>query len=119
MPPVSPNTAAYFTLINHGDANELISVSTPVAREAQLHTLVTENDVVKMRQVNGFPVEAHGMLMLGERGDHIMLLGLHAPLVEGEMVAFELTFKSGEIVKISLPVSKVSVAADDHHHHHH
>ncbi|MCH4295741.1 MULTISPECIES: copper chaperone PCu(A)C [Shewanella] len=119
MPPASPNTAAYFTLINHGEANELVAVSTPVAREAQLHTLVTENDVVKMRQVTGFPVDAHGTLALGEQGDHVMLLGLKAPLAEGETVALELTFKSGETVEISLPVSKAAAAADEHHHHHH
>lgn len=119
MPPASPNTAAYFTLLNHGEADELVAVTTPVANEAQLHTLISENDVVKMRLVSGFAVGAHGTLTLAEQGDHVMLLGLKAPLAEGDTVTLRLSFKSGETLEISLPVSKAAAAGDEHHHHHH
>ncbi|QYK04678.1 copper chaperone PCu(A)C [Shewanella zhangzhouensis] len=120
MPPSSPNTAAYFTLENHGPSTELIAVETNIAKEAQLHTLLTENDIVKMRQVEGFDLPSHGTLKLGEQGDHVMLLGLASPLAEGNMVTLLLKFKDGQTLEIKLPVAKAGNAqADEHHHHHH
>lgn len=120
MPPSAPNTAAYFTLENHGPATELVAVESSIAKEAQLHTLLTENDIVKMRQVEGFDLPSHGTLKLGEQGDHVMLLGLASPLAEGNMVTLLLTFKDGQTLEIQLPVAKAGNAqADEHHHHHH
>lgn len=121
MPPSVPNTAAYFNLMNHGSAVKLVAVTTDVANEAQLHTLVEENGVVKMRQQPSFNLEEHGHLTLAPSGDHIMLLGLKKPLIVGESVDLTLTFDNGTKQTISLMVSKQELANQDggeHHHHH-
>ncbi|WP_144211268.1 copper chaperone PCu(A)C [Shewanella donghaensis] len=122
MPASVPNTAAYLTLMNHSDnAVSLVSVTTPVAKEAQLHTLIEENGVVKMRQVEGFDIESHGTLMLQPSGNHIMLLSLTKSLMVGDKVPLTLTFSDGEQLDIELIVAKKSASdiEESHHHHHH
>ena len=119
MPASVPNTAAYITLENHGPATRLVSVTAPFAKEAQLHTLVDENGMIKMRQVDGFDIDSHGSLVLSESGNHIMLLGLHAPLAEDSKVKLTLNFADGQQQVISLPVKKPAGSAESEHHHHH
>lgn len=119
MPASVPNTAAYITLENHGPATRLVAVSAAFAKEAQLHTLVDENGMIKMRQVDGFDIESHSSLVLSESGNHIMLLGLHAPLAEDSKVELTLSFADGQQQVISLPVKKQAVSAESEHHHHH
>lgn len=119
MPPSVPNTAAYITLENHGPATRLIAVEAPFAKEAQLHTLIDEDGMIKMRQVDGFDIDSHGSLVLSESGNHIMLLGLTAPLAEESKVDLILTFSDGKQQLISLPVKKQASSAESEHHHHH
>ncbi|AVI66554.1 MULTISPECIES: copper chaperone PCu(A)C [Shewanella] len=121
MPETVPNTAAYFTLENHTDkAIRLIGVSTTVAKDAQLHTIIEDQGMVKMRHVEGFDIPSHGTLTLTPSGDHVMLLGLKAPLVLEQQVELQLEFDGGEKMAITLPVSKAAEnAAEQEHHHHH
>ncbi|WP_299805919.1 copper chaperone PCu(A)C [uncultured Shewanella sp.] len=119
MPPSVPNSAAYITVENHGDATRLVTVDAPFAKEAQLHTLIEEDGMIKMRQVEGFDIDSHGSLVLSESGNHIMLMGLTSPLVIGSTVDMTLKFADGTKQKISLPVKKQAEQSDGAHHHHH
>jgi periplasmic copper chaperone A len=123
MPPGVPNSAAYFTLENHGPAQRLLSVTTNAAKEAQLHTLIEEEGLVKMRQVASYDIPSHGRLVLQPSANHIMLLGLTAPLSPGQEISLILTFDGGQTMDISLPVRKADspsapVAEQGEHHHH-
>ena len=121
MPPSVPNTAAYFTLMNHGPELDLVGVETDVAGEAQLHTLIEEDGVIKMRQLPKFTLASHSNLELKPSGDHVMLLGLKQPLIEGQEVLLRLKFSDGSEQQVTLPVSKQTMATQDggeHHHHH-
>lgn len=119
MPATVPNSAAYITIENHGDATRLVAVDAPFATEAQLHTLIEENGMIKMRQVEGFDIDSHGSLVLSESGNHIMLMGLKKPLVIDSNVKLLLKFANGSEQEISLPVKKQVEQSDDAHHHHH
>ncbi|MEC4728582.1 copper chaperone PCu(A)C [Shewanella sp. D64] len=119
MPPNVPNSAAYFTLMNHGSSVNLIGVEVAFANEAQLHTVLEEDGMVKMRQVPNFEIPEHGRLTLSESGEHVMLLGLNQPLVSGESVDLMLKFDDGSKLPISLKVSKQGMAKMDGHEHHH
>ncbi|QLE87911.1 copper chaperone PCu(A)C [Shewanella sp. Scap07] len=119
MPASVPNTAAYFVLQNHGPNLELVSVDVDFAKEAQLHTVIEENGVVKMRQVNSFSVPMHGELRLDESGEHVMLMGLKHQLPVGQNVELVLHFNDGSQLPISLKVSKQDMAKEGGHHHHH
>ncbi|MGL5047243.1 MAG: copper chaperone PCu(A)C [Shewanella sp.] len=120
MPETVPNTAAYFTLENQTDkAVRLIGVDTSVAKEAQLHTIIEDQGMVKMRHVEGFDIPSHGVLTLTPSGEHVMLLGLKAPLVLDQQVELQLEFDDGKKMAITLPVTKTAenTAAQKHHHH--
>lgn len=119
MPPSVPNSAAYFTLMNHGSSVNLIGIEVAFANEAQLHTVLEEDGMVKMRQVPSFEIPEHGRLTLSESGEHVMLLGLNQPLVSGESVDLMLKFDDGSKLSISLKVSKQGMAKMDGHEHHH
>ncbi len=125
MPPSVPNTAAYLTLVNHGEHKRLVAVKTSVAKEAQLHTMSMDGGVMKMREVEGFDLPMHGTLSLEPSGNHIMILGLHKPLAIDQEIDLSLIFADGETMEIVLPVKKLKKGhsmsnhhGHEHHHHH-
>lgn len=92
--------AIFLELMNHGEDDRLIAVSSPLAKNTQLHThLEDANGVVKMRHVeDGFAIAAGERLLLERGGKHVMLLGLTEPLEDGASVPLTLTFeKAGEV----------------------
>ena len=117
LPPTVPNTAAYFTLKNNSIEIKLVKASTTAAKEAQLHTLLEENGVVKMRQVDGYIVPANSQLELSPSGNHIMIIGLTKPLKVGQLVPITLSFSDGSQNTIELPVQKANNQMEHHHHH--
>lgn len=117
MPPSVPNTAAYLTLKNSGEPLKLVGVTTNIAKEAQLHTLIEDNGLMKMRQVDAFNIGSHQTLTLSPSADHIMLLGLNRPLKIEQQVKLTLMFDNKQTLVIHLPVLKSQSAEMSHHHH--
>ena len=92
------NSAAFMTIHNAGDADRLVAAAADVSERVELHTHMMEGDVMKMRQVEAIEVPAGGMAELQPGGFHVMLIGLKAPLKEGEHFPLTLTFeKAGEM----------------------
>jgi copper(I)-binding protein len=83
--------AVYMTVETAGD-DRLVAVSTPAAKEAQLHQMTMDNGVMKMRQVEGVDLPAGKAVTLKPGGYHIMLLGLVEPLREGQTFPLTLGF---------------------------
>lgn len=96
---LAKNGAAFLTVKNMtGEADRLIGVRSDVAARTELHTHLKEDGVMKMRRVEAIEVPADGMAMLAPGGDHVMFMGLKAPLKEGETFPLTLIFeKAGEI----------------------
>ncbi|WP_299002293.1 copper chaperone PCu(A)C [uncultured Shewanella sp.] len=117
MPSSVPNSAAYLSLGNSGKAMDLVSVRTDVAKEAQLHRLIEDNGMIKMRQADKFILPSKGKLTLSETGNHIMLIGLNRTLDVGDTVDLVLLFDNGETLPVSLPVKKQQSASAAHSHH--
>lgn len=89
-------TAAYFTIVNAGGADRLLSVASPAA-EASLHATTMADGVMRMRPVQAIEVPAAETIALQPGGMHVMLSGIHQPLESGATVALELEFeKSGD-----------------------
>jgi copper(I)-binding protein len=77
-------------------AATLVGVSSPVATTAQLHSMVTEGGMMRMREVAFIALPAGKTVNLGESGYHLMLNGLKAPLKEGETVPLTLSIRVGK-----------------------
>ena len=97
--PGQTNGAGYMTINNtshHPD--RMISASTSVAGRTELHTVLTEDGLAKMREVNAIDIAANSMAKFSPNGFHVMFLQMKQPFKEGETIPVTLKFeKSGEI----------------------
>jgi copper(I)-binding protein len=96
----------YLTIVNHGsEPDRLIAVSSPIAAMVQLHEMVMENDVAKMRELpDGIEIPAGGTVELKPRSLHIMFMELKKPLVSKDSFEAELTFEKAGKVKVEFTV---------------
>jgi len=101
------NSAAYMTIANGGGVpDKLMSVSTPQAGKAQLHTHIRDGEIMRMRHVEGgIPVPAHGTVALKPGGYHVMLMRLTAPVEKDSMLPLTLTFEKAGTVTVHASVS--------------
>ena len=75
----STTSAAYMTIANQGEGNDMLTAArTPKAEAIELHrTTMTVEGVMQMRQIkDGLPIEAGKTIELKPGGTHFMLLGL-------------------------------------------
>ena len=98
-------SAAYMTIATSGDADRLVSAASPAAMRVELHTHeVDAQGVARMRQVPAIPVAGDAPAMLKPGGLHVMLMGLTAPLAEGDSIELTLTFEHAGAVTMTVPV---------------
>ncbi len=99
--PVARSGAVFMVLENTGDtADRLVAAATDAAARVELHTHIENAEgVMRMVEVkDGFEVPAGGRHALRRGGDHVMLMGLAAPLEQGETLPLTLTFEqAGEV----------------------
>lgn len=106
------NTAGYLTVMNAGPADRLVGVTCDCARAVEIHRMSMQGGVMRMsRAEDGLAVPAKGMLELKPGGDHLMLLGLKAPLADGADVTMTLKFAKAGSVTTKFHV-KANPAAD-------
>jgi copper(I)-binding protein len=109
------NGAAYLSIKNTGaHADRLIGAKAAVSKRAELHTHLHENGVMKMRPVDAIEVPANGMAMLKPGGDHVMLMGLTAPLVEGQTFPLTLVFEKAGEIEVMVSVGGVGAMGGGH-----
>ena len=96
---------AFMVLVNHGDAPaKLVEARSDAAAKVELHTHIMEDGVAKMRPVEAMEIPAQGEHALQRGGDHVMMMGLTAPLAQGDTVALTLVFDDGEEIAVEIPV---------------
>ncbi len=108
VPPGQPNSAAFMTLRNMGDAdNAVVSASSPEAKVVELHTHTMEDGMMKMRRIEKIAIPAKGETVLKPGGLHIMLIGLKQQLKPGMKVSLTLNFTDGSETTVEAPVQQV------------
>lgn len=111
--------AAFMLLENHRKVDcTLKGVTSDVAERVELHTSVETDGVMKMQPIKGgITVPAGGEHLLKRGSDHVMLIGLHAPLKDGALVALTLDFGDCGTGHIEVPVDNQR-AGESHTHEH-
>lgn len=105
-PGKAENGAAYLT-IQSPTADRLVSISSPVAKKAELHTMSMAGTVMQMRPIAGLDIPAGQPVTLKPGGEHIMLLGLKGPLREGQSFPMTLTFEKAGTRDVNVAVEKL------------
>ena len=103
--PAAARTGACFLTLRANEAETLTSVASPAASTVQLHSVSTENGLMRMEEMpNGLALPAGQAVTLAPGGDHIMLMGLTDPLTEGETVSLTLGFTNAEPITVQAEV---------------
>jgi len=106
--------ACYVTLTASTD-DRLTGGATPRAGELQIHEMTTENGVMKMgRLTEGLPLPAGQATALAPGGNHLMLIGLTAPLVAGETVPLTFQLASAPAITVQAAVRQAAMPGMDH-----
>ncbi len=115
--------AVYFRAIqNNGtEPDRLLSARTPTAATVELHRMEMDGDVMRMAAVPAIELPAKTEVRLRHgtpNGYHLMLLGLKAPLKDGDRFPVTLTFARAGDREVMVWVQTPRVAAGDERHAH-
>jgi len=112
-----PSSGAFMRITADTDST-LLSVSSPVAKDVQIHEMSMTNDVMRMGPVDAVPLPAGETVALDPDGYHVMLMGLTGQIKEGDQVPLTLTVKNAkgetEVVNVSAPARAVMDMSHDH-----
>jgi periplasmic copper chaperone A len=104
-PAKAESGVAYLT-IQSPTPDRLVSVSSPMAKKAELHTMEMSGMVMKMRPLASLDIPAGQPVTLKPGGDHVMLTGLNSPLREGQSFPLTLTFEKAGTREVTVAVEK-------------
>jgi len=98
----STTAAAYVTVRNGGgEPDRLEAVSSPASARAGLHLSLVDGGVMRMRPVDVLDIRPGETVAMAPGGAlHLMLEGLHAPLVAGRTVPITLHFERAGDVEV-------------------
>jgi copper(I)-binding protein len=101
-------TGAFMSLMSN-DGARLVGVSSPVAGVVEIHEMVMEGSVMKMRAIPGLDLPPGRSVELKPGGFHVMLMDLKRPLKAGERVPVELRIETKDKRLVTQPI-EVEVA---------
>ena len=103
--------AAFLTLRNTGTApDRLLGASTPAAGRVELHSMVRDGDVMRMREQPAIDLPPGQEVVLRPGGLHVMLLGLAQPLDRGATLPLTLRFEQAGEVTVQVAVQAAGAA---------
>ena len=105
------------TITNTGTTpDRLVSAKSAAAGAVQVHEMKMEGNVMRMREVDGGLAIAPGATVtLAPGGLHIMLMGLKAPLRQGEKVPLTLVFEKAGSIDVELAVMPLGASPPSGH----
>jgi copper(I)-binding protein len=118
--PQQTATGAYMQISASKDAR-LVEVRSDVASVAELHEMVMDGNVMKMRAVSGLDLPAGKAVELKPGGYHVMLMGLKQSLKAGDSVPITLVIESRdkqrENVEVNAKVHAPNMPSASEHRH--
>jgi len=111
--PGQTNGAGYMLIAHHGQQDDrLLAVQSDAAERIELHTVVTENGMARMRQVDSVTLTAGKKTALAPGGYHVMFMKLKAPFQAGQTVAATLQFERAGAVAIDFTVQPATYSPE-------
>jgi copper(I)-binding protein len=101
-----------FAQITSASGGKLVSASSPLAGVVEVHEMVMDGNVMKMRAVTGLELPAGKAVELKPGGYHVMLMDLKQELKSGESVPVTLVIEGAggkrESVEVKAPVKALA-----------
>ena len=112
-PKGSTVAGAYMTITNKGSApDRLLGGASAVADRFEVHSMVMDGGVAKMRPVDGgLEIKPGETVDLKPGGFHVMLTGLKQPLDKGQKVKATLEFAKAGKVEVEYTVEALGAAS--------
>ena len=107
---------AFMTITSIG-ADRVTKVESPVAASAELHQTVEAAGVMKMTPVPALVLVPGKSVTLKPGGYHVMLMGLKAPLKQGEHFPITLFFANSPPVTVEVQIAAPGAAGPAMHTH--
>jgi copper(I)-binding protein len=120
-PAGSQVAAGYVVITNKGlSAERLVSFTTDLAGQPEVHEMSNEGGVMKMRPLSkGLVIPAGGSVKLEPGGYHLMLLQLKKPLTAGQRFKATLVFEKAGPVEVEFEVRAIGAGQQKGHGGHH
>ena len=96
-------TAGYFVIENAGPNTRLVSASSPIAAEVEIHTHSMADGVMQMREVDGVDLVAGETIAFEPGGLHLMMFGFARDEGQTE-TPVTLDFANGDSLTLSVPI---------------
>ena len=105
-PTVAGQTAAggFLQIIGGAQPDRLLEAKAAIASSTELHTMVMDGNIMRMRSVANMDVPAGTTVSLAPGGLHLMFQGLKAPLKAGQEIELNLRFEKAGWVKVPMRV---------------
>ena len=120
--PGQDSASVQLTITSKTDAT-LVGVASGSAQSGEIHSMVMEGEVMKMRALESLPLPAKTPVTLGAEGNHLMLIGLKNPLKVGHKLPFALTVKFADghtsVIRVLAVIKPLETTGDEGHEHHH
>jgi copper(I)-binding protein len=113
--PGQPSSGAFMQITASSDSR-LLSVSSPVAKDVQVHEMSMKDDIMRMGPVDSVPLPAGKTVALDPDGYHVMLMGLVGQIKEGDQVPLTLTVEDANGTRETLNITAPARSAVMHEH---
>lgn len=102
---------------NSGETITLVGAQTEAAAMVEIHqTVMVEGEMVMQKIDGGLEIPAGQTAVLEMGGNHVMLMGLNAPIVAGDKVSITLDFEGTEDVTLTDLIAKPAEGGDEPYH---
>lgn len=112
-----PMTGIFGDITNSGGQDvTIVSATNTASAMTELHEMaMVDGKMVMQEKAGGVVLSANSTIVLEPGGDHIMAMGMTAPVVPGDEVEVTLTLSTGDTVTF-MAVAKESAAGDEEYH---
>ncbi len=112
-----PMTGIFGDITNSSGGDiTIVSATNSASAMTELHEMaMVDGEMVMQEKAGGVVLPADSTTVLEPGGDHIMAMGMSAPVTPGDEVEVSLTLSTGETVTF-MAVAKESAAGDEEYH---
>lgn len=111
-------TGMFMEIENNSDHTiTLLGGVTDAAAVVEIHEMaLVDNEMVMQKLDGGLEIPAGQTAVLEMGGNHVMLMGLNAPIVAGDKVSITLDFEGTEDITLTDLVAKPAEGGDEPYH---